>query len=99
RAVDAGDQRRGLLPLGADLDRVVIAPHAGVVDVDVVAAGGEVCAGVAAERRVVVAGGVGAQRACTERRVAGADGVGGQRALADRRVAVGGGVGGQCVAA
>ena len=55
-AVDAGDERTGLCPLLADADRVGVSRNAHVADVDVVAAGGEIGAGVIAQRDVIAAG-------------------------------------------
>ena len=53
---DAGDKRGSLRPLLADADRVCVARHTNVADVDVVAAGGEIDAGMKAQRDVAAAG-------------------------------------------
>ena len=91
-AVDALQEGGGLVAGGADADRSRLAGDAGVGDVDVVRAGGQVLAGAGAERQVRAPAGVGLEGVGAGGDVVVAGVVGVKGIGAGRDVAVAGGV-------
>src|SRR6478672_7611355 len=83
---NARDERICLRAARADADGVRLASDAGVADIDIIIARGQIYTGLIPQSDVVAAGGIGIERGVTAGRVVAAGGVGMERIITDGRV-------------